>query len=520
MHKKYEQLNGAVQDLLLDLELEPKDIREVAKGDLQLNTISPKTAQKLIDAGALEPKGRSAPSEQCWTDGDGRTVQVQRSVNKVNKMDGIGYLTGALPGGPGFTIRIYTEEVYNAVEKVLKEREEVFKAVEQVLKTDLNHDGDCPRKKYLPGGKYWKIIKEEHSGDSEYVDGTDIHMHAFQMGSDLIVSSKLFETMENLNQEKRSPPQPDNVGDGDDGGPLSAEPIWNKASEPPSNSREVVVWTNYGDVFTMRHFSNGWEEVQRFNKGEVPELWTDKPNGKEEFKQFKEALIKDSLYPVEAIKALQEIRRAIGCPEGVSAIDVINKLLAQVKMRERNIFTDEKKQLPEIISACQALKSEVVELKGQLKSINKAIGCKEGVSTVEAVESIMNRLSIANKRIESMDSTPSAGPELDRSNFSPKSPQGSTNPVYDSTSDIVSQSSSGSYKSGWLIRTEPDRKRWLALFDCGAEMNANIDQALRFSRKIDAERFILHGNYPKSLTDLIAVKYEWTKKSEESVREV
>lgn len=67
---------------------------------------------------------------------------------------------------------------------------------------------------------------------------------------------------------------------------LSTAMEWKKANDPPETtpgnwSREVVVLTNYGDVFQLTYSGtkeNGcWQRPARFNKGEKVEWWIDKP---------------------------------------------------------------------------------------------------------------------------------------------------------------------------------------------------------------------------------------------------
>ncbi len=53
--------------------------------------------------------------------------------------------------------------------------------------------------------------------------------------------------------------------------------IWTKAIFWPKEGKEVVVLTNYGDVFVMKMTADGWERPERFNKGEEPEWWINKP---------------------------------------------------------------------------------------------------------------------------------------------------------------------------------------------------------------------------------------------------
>lgn len=59
MTDRYVQLLVAVQDLLIEIEIDPKDLRAIAAGaDYPKGHVSAKitvkTAQKLIDAGVLE----------------------------------------------------------------------------------------------------------------------------------------------------------------------------------------------------------------------------------------------------------------------------------------------------------------------------------------------------------------------------------------------------------------------------------------------------------------------------------
>lgn len=64
---------------------------------------------------------------------------------------------------------------------------------------------------------------------------------------------------------------------------------WKLASDPPVNkenregiwSREVIVLTNYGDVFCLCYSGTKrdgiWQRPHRFNKGEKVDFWIDKP---------------------------------------------------------------------------------------------------------------------------------------------------------------------------------------------------------------------------------------------------
>ena len=62
---------------------------------------------------------------------------------------------------------------------------------------------------------------------------------------------------------------------------------WLLANKPPPASvgklsREVVVMTNYGDIFLLSYCGGEtdgcWQRPARFNKGEKVEYWTDKPD--------------------------------------------------------------------------------------------------------------------------------------------------------------------------------------------------------------------------------------------------
>jgi hypothetical protein len=66
----------------------------------------------------------------------------------------------------------------------------------------------------------------------------------------------------------------------------TAELGWQPASNPPQGkmgkwTRDVIVVTNYDDVFTLGYFhdANGgcWQRCGRFNNGEKAEWWIDKP---------------------------------------------------------------------------------------------------------------------------------------------------------------------------------------------------------------------------------------------------
>ena len=61
---------------------------------------------------------------------------------------------------------------------------------------------------------------------------------------------------------------------------------WKKADKPPMGKKgcwtnEVVVVTNYGDVFSLSYFNGedggNWQRPARFNDGEEVEFWTEKP---------------------------------------------------------------------------------------------------------------------------------------------------------------------------------------------------------------------------------------------------
>ena len=61
---------------------------------------------------------------------------------------------------------------------------------------------------------------------------------------------------------------------------------WQRHDDPPSAesgkwSREVVVITNYGDVFMLCYSGTktegSWQRPARFNPGEKVEWWIDKP---------------------------------------------------------------------------------------------------------------------------------------------------------------------------------------------------------------------------------------------------
>ena len=52
MKNKHEQLYVAVQDLLIELSITPKRLRDIAANKTH-NSINPKTARKLIDAGLI-----------------------------------------------------------------------------------------------------------------------------------------------------------------------------------------------------------------------------------------------------------------------------------------------------------------------------------------------------------------------------------------------------------------------------------------------------------------------------------
>jgi hypothetical protein len=62
--------------------------------------------------------------------------------------------------------------------------------------------------------------------------------------------------------------------------------LWRPGSEPPECfpgqwSRDVVVMTNYGDVFLLTYFGTkedgAWQRPALFNHGEKVEWWIDKP---------------------------------------------------------------------------------------------------------------------------------------------------------------------------------------------------------------------------------------------------
>ena len=68
----------------------------------------------------------------------------------------------------------------------------------------------------------------------------------------------------------------------------ATERHWMRSSEPPEGeddcwSREVVVLSNYGDIFQLMYFNSKdggcWQRPARFNKGEEVEWWIDKPEG-------------------------------------------------------------------------------------------------------------------------------------------------------------------------------------------------------------------------------------------------
>ena len=54
-NNRYEQLKVAIQDLLIDIDINPADLEHISKGE-QGRPYYPsrKTAQKLIDAGVIE----------------------------------------------------------------------------------------------------------------------------------------------------------------------------------------------------------------------------------------------------------------------------------------------------------------------------------------------------------------------------------------------------------------------------------------------------------------------------------
>jgi len=54
-------------------------------------------------------------------------------------------------------------------------------------------------------------------------------------------------------------------------------PRWRKADDPPDHFNDVVVITNFGDVFVLSHSREGWELAHRFNKGEKVEYWIEQP---------------------------------------------------------------------------------------------------------------------------------------------------------------------------------------------------------------------------------------------------
>ncbi len=65
-----------------------------------------------------------------------------------------------------------------------------------------------------------------------------------------------------------------------------SNPEWRKHDDPPETtpgcwSKEVVVITNYGDVFMIGFFGNKadgyWQHPARFNKGEKVEWWIEQP---------------------------------------------------------------------------------------------------------------------------------------------------------------------------------------------------------------------------------------------------
>ena len=64
--------------------------------------------------------------------------------------------------------------------------------------------------------------------------------------------------------------------------------MWKCADNPPDTmpglwSKDVVVITNYGDVFSLAYFGDKetgvWQRPARLNKGEKVEWWIDKPEG-------------------------------------------------------------------------------------------------------------------------------------------------------------------------------------------------------------------------------------------------
>lgn len=68
---------------------------------------------------------------------------------------------------------------------------------------------------------------------------------------------------------------------------------WKPANDPPETtpgnwSREVIVFTNYGDVFQLCYSGTKeegtWQRPTRFNKGEQVAWWIDKPEEAEKIK--------------------------------------------------------------------------------------------------------------------------------------------------------------------------------------------------------------------------------------------
>ena len=59
---------------------------------------------------------------------------------------------------------------------------------------------------------------------------------------------------------------------------------WIPVTKPPRTTREVVVVTNYNDVFILTYTKTAddgiWQTPDRFNSGEKVEWWTDKPDSK------------------------------------------------------------------------------------------------------------------------------------------------------------------------------------------------------------------------------------------------